>query len=138
MTEWSVAALRIYSDLIGIKELNTRLATSPSSSYEKGEPVSPRNPNSPVRKEALWILNSNLDSSQPLEAHIIQLLDFIEQRLPVFNSFVASCEIELFCGLSIEGEQSGFVLGADLLQRVTALPISLVFDIYSKQISSPQ
>lgn len=128
--KWSRASLRITSQSKSAAEITKLLRTEPSEAYEKGASLSRTNPQSPARQESLWVLESGLHESQPLEAHITKLLSFIERNLSVLKDLLLDCEIDLFCGFSSSNGQGGFVLTSDLLKRITVLPIDIVLDLY--------
>lgn len=133
----SGAALRIYTSLLSIAEISGALATVPTDSYDKGTPVSPSNAVSPLRGEALWLLDSGLDKAQPLEAHIMRLAEYVEQKLPVVEKLLLNCEIDIFCFVASKNGQCGFALEPDLLRRLTVIPMPLVFDIYPTDDTEP-
>ncbi len=128
---WSSAALRVYSKSMSVAEISNALGTAATSSHPKGVPVSLRNPNSPIREESLWVLDSGLNHDQPLEDHIKRLVEYIEQKSSILNTLLPHCEVELFCGFSTDSGQGGFAFEPDLLKKLTILPLVLIFDIYS-------
>ena len=127
---WSTVSFRIGSESMTSAEISRFLSTEPTSSYEKGTPVSKRNPNSPLRKNAVWLLDSGLPDDQPLEAHITKLVEYIEGKHGLIKELPSECEINLFCGFSSGDGQGGFVLDADLLKRLAFLEIDLVLNLY--------
>jgi hypothetical protein len=129
--KWATAALRIHSQNLAADEITTALGSEPTRTAAKGEPMSPRNLKSALFKEHLWLLSSTIAKTKPLQDHISQLLEFIEQKLPVLKELGKNCEMDLFCGYSSGNGQGSFVLEAELLKRITVLPIDIVFDIYS-------
>ena len=131
MQDWAIASLRIYSQFLTAEEIGRLLQSVPTHSFEKGTPISTRNPTGPARDQSIWVLSSRLDGSKHLDEHIEELVTFIEQKLPQLEKLCSSCEIDLFCGFSFAGGQGGFELGSALLKRLTALPVDIVFDLYS-------
>jgi len=133
--KWSSASLHISSETIALNDICEILNTNASHSHERGSPVSPRNPNSPLRQKNLWILNSSLEDSLPLENHIEELVTFLELKYDALKKLFSKCEIELFCGFSSTCGQGGFVLTADLLKRISVFPIDIVLDLYPPEAS---
>jgi hypothetical protein len=88
------------------------------------------NPNRKIRQESSWILESGLDESEPLNLHINKLLLSIESKVERFKELMSVCDIEIFCGFSSENGQGGFVLDAELLKRMSIIPLDLVLDLY--------
>ena len=128
--KWSSASLRISSEIITIKEICEILNTNASNSFAKGTLLDTRNPNSLLRPENLWILNSNLNDSLPLEKHIEELTNFLEQKSENLKKLIGKCEFEVFCGFSSTSGQGGVLLSANLLKRITVFPIDIVLDLY--------
>lgn len=133
MTEnkgWSSAAICISSKEISVKEISMGLNVDDSKSFEKGTPVSPRNPASSPRKSSLWMLESGIDNCLPLSDHINALLPFIEEKHEKLNALSQSCHIELFCGYSSGSGQGSLMLGPEILKKLTLIPLELVLDLY--------
>jgi hypothetical protein len=131
--KWSSASLRIYSKVLSAAEIGNLLGTAPHESHEKGSAVSQR-PTSMARKESLWILKSELENSEPLEAHINNLVKYIEDKEFILRSLQLKCEIDLFCGFSSESGQYSFELDAEVLKKLTKLPITVIFDCYINEL----
>lgn len=128
--KWSLVSICISSQTIDPAKISSVLNIKASSSHEKGELINRRNPNGPRRQENLWVLESDLDSSEPLEHHMKTMISIIENKIDSFENLIPHCKLELFCGFSSENGQGGFVLDSGLLKRATAIPIDIVFDLY--------
>jgi uncharacterized protein DUF4279 len=123
------ASLRVFSRSLTAAELTHALGR-PSSSYDVGDPVSHRRPKAGKRKQALWLLESGLDESNPLDQHITALLDFIDAHRKGFAAIRPQCESDIFCGVSSGGGQGGFALEPELVNRLADVGLAVVFDIY--------
>lgn len=130
--KWATASLRVHSRTMNAQEISLLLGEKPTRTAEKGQLKSLRNPKSAVFGEHLWLPESGLDSTQ-LEDHIRILVDFIEKKLAAFEALAANCEIDIFCGYSASNGQGGFVLEANLLKRLTVIPIDIVIDLYNSE-----
>ena len=128
--KWSSASLRISSEIITLKEICEILNTNASSSFAKGTRLNAKNPNSLLRPENLWILNSNLNDLLPLEKHIEELINFLEEKSENLKELIGKCGFEMFCGFSSTSGQGGVLLSANLLKRITVFPIDVVLDLY--------
>ena len=128
-SSWATAALRIHSSTLDARKIAEVLQTEPTSFAVMGERLSPNNPRSAVCASHLWVLDSNLKSAQ-LEEHIRHLAEFVEQHLPALKAISQSCEIDVFCGFSSESGQGTITIDANLIQRLSILPLDLVFDLY--------
>jgi hypothetical protein len=114
-------------------EITEALQTHPTHSHEKGMPVSTRNPSGPVRETCHWSLNysgSDEDIDIVINKHLEKMVDFIEEKQPTLNELLLKCEICLWLGFASPNGQCGFVVGSELLKRVTVLPIDIIFDLY--------
>jgi hypothetical protein len=111
-------------------EITTTLELEPTTSHDKGTPISKRNPNSKLRQHSVWILESGMARTEPLESHIEKLALLLKENESTFIQLSSSCEIDIFCGISSENGQGGFALEASLLKKLTAIPVNLIFDLY--------
>lgn len=128
------ASLRISSKTLNVADITTILGMEPTRTHEKGEPFSSRNSRSRLRQESLWLLESGLDSSAPLDAHIEKLAASIEEKAVLLKNLIPICYMDIFCGVFSESGQGGFVFNSVILKKLTAIPIEIVFDLY---LSSP-
>lgn len=129
--KWATAALRIHSVVLDAQAITNALQTEPTRTAVKGALMSPRNPRSALFEANMWLLESQLASESNLEDHIINLVEFIEQRLPAMKKLMKDCQADLFCGYSSDNEQGGVYLNAETIKRLTVIPVDLVLDIYT-------
>ena len=134
--KWSSATLRINSKYRSTADISRLLKTEPSRSVEKGSRLSWSNQNSAVSEENCWLLESGLADSEPLEAHVTKLVSFIEQNISTLKGLLADCDIEMLCAFASGTSQGGVVLHAELLKRLTALPVNLIIDLYPPEEKS--
>src|SRR5438128_11676859 len=104
----SSATLRIYSEHTTADEITNTLKYEPSKVLVKGTEVVPGHPKTYVIPRNVWMLKSELDASQPLDAHIASLIEFVEKNIPALNEVLKTCEIDIFCGFSSVNGQGGF------------------------------
>ena len=123
------ASLRVFSDSMTAAELTARLG-EPSTSYERGDPVSSR-PGASTRRRAMWCVESGLDRSRTLDEHLATIADRVEERHEAFESIRDRCDIDVFCGIfSGDDGQGGFVIEPSLSDRLARFRLPVVFDIY--------
>jgi Domain of unknown function (DUF4279) len=127
---WSVASLRISSSVVGSAKISSILGIEPTIAYEKGTPLSHRNPKSKLREQTIWLLESGLDSSVSLERHIEHLVKIVENKINLFKELAHSCEMDLSCGFSSKAGQGGLVLESHLLQRMALIQLDFILDLY--------
>ena len=123
------ASLRVFSRTLEAADL-TRALGEPTKTYDAGDPVSQRRPNTPKRDRAMWLRKSGLDEAKLLDRHIEVLLDVIDDRREQFEAIRQECEISIFCGIFSSGGQGGFTLEPELTRRVADLRLAVGFDIY--------
>jgi hypothetical protein len=103
---------------------------------EKGSRLSWSNPDSSISQENYWLLDSGLADSDPLDAHVTKLVSYIEQNISALKALLTDCEIDLWCAFASGTSQGGFVLDAELLKKLTAIPINLIIDLYPPEEKS--
>ena len=104
------ASLRVISETLGLAELTNRLG-EPSEGHDLGDPISSSRPDSGRRKHAIWMLESGLDRTRPLDEHIEALVEAVEAQPEAFEAIREKSRIDVFCGLfSGDGAQGGFTL----------------------------
>lgn len=129
--KWATATLRIHSVVLNPEAISNALRTPPTNLALRGELMSPRNPKSSKRERHLWALESSLGAESSLEDQIENMIEFIEKNLIIIKRLIKECEIDLFCGYSSSTGQGGICLEASIIKRLSAVPIDLVFDIYT-------
>ena len=79
-----------------------------------------------------WRIHSQVnDPAAPLDAHIANLLDLVEPRLPALREIVKPLETGINCVAYFEAHQgNGFHLSADLLRRLADYGLTVDFDLY--------
>ena len=98
--------------------------------------MSPRNPKSQRRPEALWLLKSDLPDGSGLQAQ----LEWAAETVASMRERLASLppgSVDLFIGWEPPGEQNGFVLDRELLAKLEGVPLDIVFDVYVTGRSRP-
>jgi hypothetical protein len=124
------ATVRVSSATHSSAELTALLGREPRRSFERGSLMSPRNPRSAQRAESLWVLESRLAGDAPLERHLEWALDVVETlREPIASLPPGSADI--FVGCELTDGQGSLELDHALLERLAALPVDLIFDLYS-------
>jgi Domain of unknown function (DUF4279) len=110
-------------------EITERLGRSPTQAFESGAPMSPRNPRSRRREEALWLLESPLPDGSTLDAQ----LEWAGETVADLREELASLppgSVDLFIGWEPPGSQNGFALNRELLAKLEGVPLDIVFDVY--------
>lgn len=130
---WNKVSFRISSLEFSLSEITNTLSKSPTESKEKGQLMSPRNPNSQRMDRNMWILRSGLPDNATLEKHLNNLLAFIESKQKELNILKEKCDLDIFCGLSLKGTQGSFSISSEIIRRISIIPLEVVFDIYVEE-----
>lgn len=105
-----------------------RLGMAPDNSHEVGE-VNPRNRRS--WEAAQWSLTSTMPESEPLGAHLAQLLDRVEPVARLLNALhEEGLSMDWFCFVHRDNGQGGLSFTPRPLRRLGALPANLELDVY--------
>jgi hypothetical protein len=128
--KWSAASICIVTESMSPQEISNVLGIEESRSYNKGDPISRKKIDGPVRSESLWVFESDIEPSYMLDCHIEKLVEIIEKNIESFKLLLSRCKIEIFCGFSSGNGQGGFTINSDLLKRLTIIPMDIVFDLY--------
>ncbi|MBP0011374.1 MULTISPECIES: DUF4279 domain-containing protein [unclassified Roseofilum] len=124
----------IFSKVITAQEMMKYFSIEPTRFYEKGTPLSQRNPKSKRRETAHWILESQLKEVEPLHLHIENLISLIENHADIngLKKIASDCKFEMYCGYFFEYPNSKDVILIDsyLLKRLTAIPIDISISLY--------
>ncbi|MDJ0713549.1 MAG: DUF4279 domain-containing protein [Prochloraceae cyanobacterium] len=78
---YNKASICITSKIISAKEITSILKINPTVSHEKGTPLNPRVPNTIIRPESSWIVDSQTNEEEPLHIHIEELVSLIDKNI---------------------------------------------------------
>jgi hypothetical protein len=124
------ASLRVSSQTLRLAELTATLG-QPTHGHDIGDPVSSRRPNAALHRHTMWLFESGLDRTTPVDKHIENLVAFVETHRQAVDSLRDQCMVDIFCGLfSGDGAQGGFTIEPGLSARLANLQLPLDLDIY--------
>src|SRR2546423_15542903 len=129
MSEWARASVRVSSPTLTSRQLTDHLGRAPTEAFERGTLMSPRNPKSQRRPEALWLLKSDLPDGSGLQAQ----LEWAAETVASMRERLASLptgSVDLFIGWDPPAGQNGFVLEGGLLAKLEGVPPDIGFDGY--------
>lgn len=112
-------------------KITAALGMAPSRALERNSrdhPVGSR--------EAVWILESGVADSLPLNDHVDSILADLEQRRDELKGLQEHCYFELWCAFASDDGQGSFVLEAQHMQRLADLNIDLIVSLYPPEASS--
>lgn len=134
------ASWRVLSDDLDLPALRAELG-DPTRGHSRGDLISPAR-NDARRGHSLWLLESGLPRTEPLEAHIEVLLSAAEGRHSRLLGLQDAIRTDFFCGVFRHDQWvparpagtivfgCGFELSPPLLARLAALDMTLSCDIY--------
>lgn len=82
--------------------------------------------------ESRWILESPCSDSSSVSEHIEYILALVEQHLNEFREISNQSEIDIWCTVTIGHGQGGMDLDPQLIKRLAAVPVRLIFGLYSE------
>jgi hypothetical protein len=122
------ASLRIYGFDLDPADVSAVLGSSPSLSYRRGDPVSPRV--SVSRKNGMWLLESRVERASSLDEHIAELLGRVSADLNEWAKLTSRFSADVYCTIQVAAENSGLELTSDTLRTLVARGLTIQFDIY--------
>jgi hypothetical protein len=130
---WYALSLRVSAPFATASEITDRIGIEPTSQRDRGEPLSARNPDSQRAAMSLWVLDSGLERTAPLEEHFAWALETLQAKESELRGLAGACEIDLFVGVGLEAPQTSLVLDARLAAVLGKLGIEVIFDVYAPE-----
>ncbi|HLP83978.1 MAG TPA: DUF4279 domain-containing protein [Phycisphaerales bacterium] len=121
-------SLRFSGEELEPHVLTEALQCSPSRSYRKGDPVT--RDGRGQRRRGMWLLESRLEESFSIDAHVGDVLSRVTNDLSVWTN-LARFTPDVFCGLFLSAFNQGDTLAPATMQALAARGIRLGLDIYS-------
>jgi hypothetical protein len=116
---WATASLRIASDQLSADSIGERLGLRPSSTRAaEGEPAF-----------SVWVMESGLEPSAPLEDHLYILMEQLRDRRDLLVELAEESNVEIWLSFS-PGDVAGgtSVFTHDSIVELGELGVDLVFD----------
>ena len=132
--KWTRASLRIFSEQTSICEICDMLNVKPTRIAYKGEHYSKKNPLSEIRKDNLWLLESDLSESCDINTHLEYLLSVIRNNSNSILRLIDTCDISIFVGFASKNGQGGFSLRPKILGELSFYNIIIDFDLYPPSV----
>lgn len=121
------ATLRIFSENYSLAQLENFIGV-PTRGFSKGDSYSH---GKKIREKTFWSFESQVPSSEKFESHLVDIISFLEKHKSTFSIIENDCEIDLFCMLSSNNGQGGFVLPYQLVDEISKYHLNIVFDVYA-------
>lgn len=83
--------------------------------------------------EYRWIFESPLSDADSVNEHVEYFLGHIERHISDFEVISKGCQINIRLTVTIVDTQGGMDFDAQLIKRLTAVPVNLIFSLYSEE-----
>ncbi len=127
--KWWAASLRIMSDVMSVEQISKRVGIA----HPLGQMSRPRldETGRDIRRDRVWLLESEMTSDHPLDEQLEALLARIEPHAAAVRALRAEgCGVEFFTGFASSNGQGGVTLTPRLLERIGELGADLSLDLY--------
>lgn len=125
---WARASLVLHSQSLSEAEISALLGTSPSSSKAIGSRVGPK---SAARHEhTVWIHESGVPESSPLEDHLTELTTFVSERSSALSSLPETSSLRVSISYSTPYGIAALTLLAQHIKVLGELGIDIWLDVF--------
>jgi hypothetical protein len=111
-------------------EITTLLGRSPSFAQLRGEKLVSKHGTERIARRGMWRLCANDRSPGDLDGQIHELLGQLTADLSVWMSLCEKYEMDLFCGLFMNGANEGLAISPTSLEQLGSRGIEMGLDIY--------
>ena len=112
--------------------VSAMMGMEPTKAWVKGEHYVTASPDA-RRTHSRWTVDSGLDQTEPLEAHLSALLTKIEPRHAVIQQVAQRFPAHIGVAQYLHEVNPQFELKADILRRFASLGLPISFDQYCVQ-----
>jgi Domain of unknown function (DUF4279) len=118
-------AFRIFGPNIDPEAITAELGAIPDVTYRRGDPRR-HNPRR-TYEHGMWLLDSKLPRTEPLEVHLDSVLSLLEPKQSYISALSEHATVDFYCVLY---EQHACELSAPILGRIAALGATLGIATY--------
>jgi Domain of unknown function (DUF4279) len=130
------ASLRILGVGLDFDLISERLRLGPSDTHRKGDHGVISRP----YPSDMWLFESPLPRSEPLDTHILWLRRVLSPRYESLRAFMKEYDVSVYCGITVEGTSCSFTISPEALGVFVELDIPLdltyIFTGYSEPACS--
>lgn len=119
--------LRVHGPELDPDEVTKLLRIAPRESWRRGEKPTPR---SAPAKFGMWRIDVDEQDPPHFEGVALKLLEKLTPDLTVWHQLAERYEIDLSCGLWLDGWNDMFSIEDKLVQALADRRLAIVFDIY--------
>jgi hypothetical protein len=126
----SSVSLRFFGDDLDPQEVTDALGADPSISASKGEAWTTSAGAEKIAHTGMWRLQSERRLPGDADAQVVDLLGSLSDELAVWERLASRFEADLFCGLWLDGFNSGQPFSLSTLRLIADRHLTLDLDIY--------
>jgi hypothetical protein len=114
------ATLRIFGEGVPFEEIARQLGVQPTHVHRKGERLTLK---AAEYAHDMWIYESQLAETEPLERHIELLWQVVKPNLDFLKALKNRFKVDVFCGYRSNCDYAGFEVSHQCLELFTALEV---------------
>jgi hypothetical protein len=127
----SAACLRIFGDDLIPEEITQILRCAPTVAQKTGEVIRYQSGRERVVNRGNWRLDAATAEPEDINGQVRSLLLQVESAPDVWKALVQRFDVDMFCGLFMQGSNDGLSLAPDVMALLGERGIHLPLDIYS-------
>lgn len=127
----SAVCLRIFGNDLIPEEITQILRCTPTVAERTGEVISYQSGRERVVKCGNWRLEAEPVEPEDVNGQVRWLLSQVESDPDVWKSLLQRFEVDVFCGLFMQGSNDGMSLAPDVMALLGERGIRLALDIYN-------
>jgi hypothetical protein len=127
----SAACLRIFGDDLMPEEITQILRCAPTVAQGTGEVIRYQSGRERVVKCGNWRLEAATAEPEDVNGQLRWLLSQVESDPDVWKTLVQQFDVDVYCGLFMQGSNDGVSLAPDVMALLGERGIHLALDIYS-------
>lgn len=127
----STACLRIFGDDLIPEEITQALRCTPTVAQRTGELIRYQSGRERVVKCGNWRLEAESAEPGNINGQVRWLLSQVESDPKVWKALVHQFDVDIFCGLFMQGSNDGMSLASDVMALLGERGIHLILDIYN-------
>jgi ribosomal protein L19 len=131
----SSVTLRIGGDDLVPHEITKLLGAQPTTAQAKGDKIVGRKTGQVrIAKMGIWMLEAMDREPEDIDGQVQEVLGQVTGDLTIWKSFGQKYQIDLFCGIFLDGSNEGMTLSAACLAILGKRGIEMGLDIYSGHV----
>ncbi len=123
-------SLRVYTKGFSQDEVAAKFECAGDFGYSEGDKIGTSADK--YYSETMWGKRSSRDNANSIDAHVTELLDWLDQRKYEFHKLVEKSKVkpDICCFLSSDNSQGSAVISSDILKRLSYFDLDIVLDVY--------